>query len=414
MMCKYRIALNHNLLTSVNGWLNKTAYFLKPLILQQTKQISYYKPIFAVMNILINIKILSKFDLFDKAEFFNSFFLRIIRDHPEHDFFLIGDDVLTNISAYNNLTILSSAPNSVLINKFWVRYKLPSLLKKNKIEVIIHLDSSCFSKTVIPQLVLVPDLSLFPPTYLSKKNTLVWLDKATTIVTFSQTNKNSICKSLKIAEDKIAVIYTGPSNKFIALDIQETESIKEKYTEGKEYFLFSGEINANSNLINLLKAFSFFKKRQKSNMQLIIITKNVLPTNSFVESLKTYKYRNEVKLLVGLSQNEVAKIMAGAYSFVFAIHQSNEYVQLLQAMQCNVPAIVSNSLLMNEIAGDAALYTDPAIFENIADKMMLLFKDEDKRNELIRNGKNQSEQYSAALTSELLWQNIVKCAASSK
>ena len=366
------------------------------------------------MNILINVKILPKIVHYNTAEFFNDFFLDVVSDHPEHDFFLIGNNELTNTLFFSNLTILPSAPESILLKKIWFSYKLPSLLKKHKIDIIIHLDNSCFQKTIIPQLVLVPDLSLFPLTYLSKKNTFVSLDKATAIVTFSQTNKNNICKNFKIKEDKITVIYTGPSNKFIALEFQETESTKEIYSEGKEFFLFSGDINANNNLINLLKAFSFFKKRQKSNMQLLIITKNVLPTNSFIESLKTYKYRNEVKLLVDLLPNEVAKIMASAYSFVFAPHQSNDYVQLLQAMQCNVPAIVSNSLLMNEIASEAVLYTDPAIFENIADKMMLLFKDEGKRNELIRNGKNQSEQYSAALTSVHLWQTIVKCAGTSK
>ena len=366
------------------------------------------------MNILINVKILSKIVPFNTADFYNDYFFNIINNHPEHEFFLIRDNELINHLSFINLNILPPAPKSILLKKIWVNYKLPSLLKKNKIDVIIHLDTICFLKTVIPQLVLVPDLSLFPPTYLSKKNTLVFLNKATTIITFSQTNKNNICKNFKIKEDKITVIYTGPSNKFVALEFQETESIKEKYTEGKEYFLFSGEINTNNNLINLLKAFSFFKKRQKSNMQLIIITKNALPTNSFIESLKTYKYRNEVKLLVDLPQNDEAKIMASAYAFVFATHQSNDYVQLLQAMQCNVPAIVSNSILMNEIAAEAVLYTDPAIFENIADKMMLLFKDEGKRNELIRSGKNQSEQYSAAHTSQLLWQNIVECAGISK
>ena len=366
------------------------------------------------MNILINVKILPKIVDYNTADFFNNYFLNIINDHPEHDFFLIGNNELSNISSFSNLNILPPAPKSILLKKIWYSYKLPSLLKKHRIDVIIHFDNNCFKKTIIPQLVLVPDLCLFPPTYLLKKNTFVSLDNATAIITFSQTNKINICKNFKVKKDKITVIYTGPFNKFIALEFQETESIKEKYTEGKEYFLFSGEINTNNNLINLLKAFSFFKKRQKSNMQLIIITKNILPTNSFVESLKTYKYRNEVKLLVDLPQNEEAKIMASAYAFVFAPHQSNDYVQLLQVMQCNVPAIVSNSLLMNEIAGEAVLYTDPAIFENIADKMMLLFKDEDKRNELIRNGKNQSEQYSAALTSKFLWQNIVECAHSSK
>ena len=360
------------------------------------------------MNILINLKILAESIEFDAVGFFDSYIIKIIKDHPEHNFFIIGDTDFSNIS-FKNCTLLISKPKSVLSKKIWYNYKLPSLFKKFKIDVFVNFDNICSLKAKLPQILLVPDILSFLS--FPKKKSIPFLEKATFIISFSQTHKNDICKKFNVAENKITVIYTGPSEDFIATEAEESENIKEKYAEGKEYFLFNGQINSGNNLINLLKAFSFFKKRQKSNMQLVICTNYVLPTNVFMESLKTYKYRNEVKLLVGLPQTEIVKITASAYSFVSATNENNNYTQLLQAMECNVPAIVSNSLLMNEICGDAVLYTDPTVFENIADKMMLLFKDENKRNEIIRNGKNQSAQYSAALTSESLWQNIVKSVA---
>ena len=357
------------------------------------------------MNILINIKILSRSVQFDAPDFFYSYLIKIIKDHPEHDFFIIGGTRLPEISL-KNCVFLITEPKSVLLKKLWYDYKLPSLFKKFKIDVFVNFDNICSLKTKLPQILLVPDISSFLS--LPKKKSLPFLEKATSIISFSQTHKNDICKKFNEAENKTTVIYTGPSGDFIPIETTETEDTKEKYAEGKEYFLFNGEINTGNNLINLLKAFSFFKKRQKSNMQLVICTKYVLPSNAFVESLKSYKYRNEVKLLIGLPQSEIVKITASAYVFVFVTNENNNYLQLLQAMQSNVPAIVSNLLMMNEICGDAVLYTDPVVFENIADKMMLLFKDENKRNELIRDGKNQSGQYSAELTSDLLWQNIVK------
>lgn len=362
------------------------------------------------MNILINLKLLSKSASFDTEDFFYTYFLKIIIDHPEQEFFIIGGTDPAEFPL-KNCTFLSSAPKSILLKKLWYNYKLPVLFKKFKIDVFVNLDNFCSLKTKLPQLLLVPDISLFLS--LSKKNSLPFLEKATAVISFSQTHKNEIIKKFFLKEEKITVIYTGPSPDFINAETKESEIIKEKYAEGKEYFLFNGQINKSNNLINLLKAFSFFKRRQKSNMQLLICTKNILPANAFVESLQTYKYRNEVKLLVGLPQTEIVKITASAYSFVFPSSENNTYLQLLQAMQCNVPAIVSNSLLMNEVCGDAVLYTEPSVFENIADKMMLLFKDENKRNQLILNGKNQSAQYSAALTSELLWQNIVKSVGTS-
>jgi len=63
---------------------------------------------------------------------------------------------------------------------------------------------------------------------------------------------------------------------------------------------------------------------------------------------------------------------------------------------------------MEEIAKDAALYADAKNFEDIAGKMMLIYKDEKLRKELIEKGKIIAARYSWQRTAELLWQSILK------
>ncbi len=60
-------------------------------------------------------------------------------------------------------------------------------------------------------------------------------------------------------------------------------------------------------------------------------------------------------------------------------------IPILEALQCDVPAIVSNTSSMPEVAGSAALLVDPTDPQDIADKMHLLYKDETLRNKLIAN-----------------------------
>ena len=146
-------------------------------------------------------------------------------------------------------------------------------------------------------------------------------------------------------------------------------------------------------------------------MQLLIAAINYLPANLFEKSLQTYKYRNDVKLLPNLNKDELVKITAAAYVFVYATFKTAPYLSVLQAMQCGIPVIVSNTLLMNEICEDAALFTNPAVFENIADKMMLVFKDETLRNDLIAKGKLQAARFNYSAAGDLFWQSIEKCAA---
>ncbi len=63
---------------------------------------------------------------------------------------------------------------------------------------------------------------------------------------------------------------------------------------------------------------------------------------------------------------------------------------------------------MQEIAGDAALYVDPSDHEDIADKMMRIYKDEILRNELIKKGQVIHPRFTWDRTTELLWQSILK------
>ncbi len=130
----------------------------------------------------------------------------------------------------------------------------------------------------------------------------------------------------------------------------------------------------------------------------------------FLESLKTYKYRNEVRLIINAGKVELASITAAAYAFVYPVLFEDTCLNVLQAMQCNVPVIVADVEPFHELCGDNILYVSSDSFEAIADKMMLLFKDENKRNALIEKGKQQSTQYNWDRAANQLWNVITKTA----
>jgi glycosyltransferase involved in cell wall biosynthesis len=245
--------------------------------------------------------------------------------------------------------------------------------------------------------------------YFFKKNMHAFLHKADTIVTASDFLTKEIVQQYSIDGAKISTFHLTAGDLYQPVGWKEKEAIREKYAEGKEYFLFSGEIHPRNNLVNLLKAFSFFKKRQKSNMQLIITAKTVSPNDPFIENFKTYKYRKEVHLLMDLPEKDLAKITAAAYAFVYPSIHAGMAIFPLQALQCEVPVIAGNTGALREIAGDGAvLYADPSNFEDIADKMMLVFKDETKRTELINRARLRIQKNSALRMDDILWKSILK------
>ena len=160
--------------------------------------------------------------------------------------------------------------------------------------------------------------------------------------------------------------------------------------------------------MNLLRAFSIFKKKQKSNWKLVLAGRLAWKYKHFVESLKTYKYRDDVVLTGYLDEEELVRVVGSAYALIYPSFWEGFGVPVLEAMKCNVPVITSESSAMQEIAKDAALYANPADHNDIAEKMVLLYKDESLKSQLVQRGVMVGQQYSWDRSAKLLWQVIIK------
>jgi glycosyltransferase involved in cell wall biosynthesis len=335
----------------------------------------------------------------------------LTKNNPQHRFLFIFDsayDEETDFTENVQPIVIGPKTGNSLRLQYWFNYKLPAVLRKHKADVFLSMECICSLRTKIPQCLLVSDLSFLQSSQLMKKKQTgfykkfmpAFLAKAKTIATISAYSKKTIADYYKIAAAGITVVHPCIDDIFKPLDWKEQEIIKEKYTEGKAYFLCS----SNSNLINLLKAFSFFKKRQKSNMLLLIAGD---ADESFKKELKSYKFRDEVRLLKNLAQEDLAKITAAAYAMVHPVWYDDMALPVLQGMQCGVPVVTSKTEPLPSVFGEAALYFNPENHEDIAQKMMLVFKDEGKVKELVKAG-NELMQQQPGKNTDLLMQCILK------
>jgi glycosyltransferase involved in cell wall biosynthesis len=143
-------------------------------------------------------------------------------------------------------------------------------------------------------------------------------------------------------------------------------------------------------------------------MKLILTGRLAGNYESFTESLKTYKYRSDVVMTGYVPEDELVKIIGAAHGSIYPSLLEGFGVPVLEAMQCDVPVITSVNSSMQEITNDAALYADANSYADIAEKMMLLYKDEKLRKQLIEKGRLVAKQYNWDKTSDLLWNCIVK------
>ncbi|HKB45261.1 MAG TPA: glycosyltransferase family 1 protein [Chitinophagaceae bacterium] len=371
------------------------------------------------MKIAVNTRFLLTDYLEGYGYFIYETFKRITKKHPEHEFIFIFDRPFDKRFLFSsNVKAVVTCPPArhPLLWKLWYDVKVPAVLRKFKADVFVSCDGFCSLTTKVPQCLVEHDLAfLHYPSFIKKSHLLFYkrytakfLNKAKSVATVSEFSKQDIISHYKIPADKIDIVYNAAKEIFHPLSHEGKQITKERYTEGKEYFVYAGAIHPRKNLINLLKAFSGFKKRQQTNMKLVLAGRLAWKYESFVESLKTYKYRNDVVMTGYLNEEELVKIIGSAYALVYPSFFEGFGVPVLEAMRCNIPVITSANSSMQEIAKDAALFADTSNYNDIADKMIKIYKDENLRNELIQKGKYIVQLYSWDKTAELLWQAILK------
>jgi glycosyltransferase involved in cell wall biosynthesis len=342
---------------------------------------------------------------------------RMIEAHPEDDFLLVydrswGKDFINKPNVTHLL--VTPAARHPLSFKYWYDIKASAAVKRWKADVWFQPYGFCSLTSSVPQVLMIHDLSFkHYPQYISWYQRLYYrwftpsfIRKAKKLITVSDFSKNDIIKNYRTPENKIAVIPGAARKGFIPLDWEEKLAVKNGYADGREYFLFVGGVHPRKNLLNLLKAFSHFKKWQHSNMKLLVAGRLAWQYDDLLEKMKTYKYRDDVVLLGYLPEAQLQKVVGAAYALVYPSWFEGFGLPILESMQAGVPVICSNTSSMPEVAGDAALLIDPASHDAIGKEMLALYRSEGIRNAFIEKGLQRVQSFSWDITAAAVYKEL--------
>lgn len=377
------------------------------------------------MRIAVNTRLLLKGKLEGIGWFTHQVLERMVRNHPEHEFFFFFD------RPYDESFIFASNVTPVVVHPqarhpvlfyLWFEWSVPVLLRKYKIDLFLSPDGFMSLSTSVPTCLVVHDLAFehYPEHYVFSQRfywrhySPLFARKATRVVTVSSFSKNDIITRYGVPADRIDVVHNGAHTEYKVLSYEEKLAVKQEYTDGCEYFIFAGAIHPRKNIVNLLKAFAAFKKHQRSNMKLVIVGRPAWKYAEVEELRNTMAYKDDVKWVGYMNIDKLSLLMGAAYALVYASLFEGFGIPILEAMQCGVPVIVSNTSSMPEVAGDAGLLVDPTEPGDIAEKMHLLYKDEVLRAKLIKNAAKQVLFFDWDKSAVQLWESMMKCVPGKK
>lgn len=340
---------------------------------------------------------------------------RIVNNHPEQSFVLFFDRPVDPKFVFPNnvqTVVLFPPTRHPLLWILWFEWRLKKAMKKHNIDLFWTPDGFCSLGSSVPQVATIHDLNFehYP-------KDLPWLvsryfrtffrkfaRKATHILTVSEFSKKDILDTYGISSTKISVVYNGISDSFRVLTEDEQHATRQKYTNGKPYFLFVGSLHPRKNVKRLVEAFTEFSINH-SEIDLVIVGNAMWKQEEFNLSGDTNK---RVHFLGHLSTSELSRITGAAFALSYVPYFEGFGIPLVEAMRCGVPIISAQTSCLPEIAGDAAIYCDPFSVKDIVQKMDKLANDTELQVALTQHGLARSTQFSWDLAAEQVWEVLVK------
>jgi glycosyltransferase involved in cell wall biosynthesis len=213
------------------------------------------------------------------------------------------------------------------------------------------------------------------------------------IIVDSFQTKKDLIRCYHVREQNISVIYLGASEEFKPLDIHHVESVKKKYMIDFPFVLFVGNLEPRKNLPTLLKAFSQCKKKIPE-LKLIIIGQKGWKYAEVFKTIRFLHLEKEVIFLQYVAHEDLPALYNAALLFVYPSLYEGFGLPPLEAMQCGIPVITSNTSSLSEVIGDGGFMVDPLNVSDLADKMLLLLTDDQTRKENIRYNLARCRQFS--------------------
>lgn len=184
------------------------------------------------------------------------------------------------------------------------------------------------------------------------------------VIAVSEATKKDLLEVSGIPEDKITVIYEGPSGDFKPQKGEKIKKFKEKYNLPERFLLAIGGIGERRNL-----------KRIK-------------------EVGKDYNLVIAGETLPWLDIDELELLYNSAEALVYCSLYEGFGIPIVDAFASGLPVITSNISSMREIGGEAAIFADPYSIESIREKINAVISDKSLRSQMIKKGLERSKLFS--------------------
>lgn len=351
---------------------------------------------------------------------------RIVLAHPEHEFFFLFDrkpDSQFLFASNVHAVVLHPQARHPLLWRLYFQWSVPRALRRLKADLFVSTDGWMPLNTKVPTLDVIHDLNFEHSSDFLRPSHQRYMThffplfarKADRIATVSEFSKQDIVDTYSIDSMKIDVVYNGSHSFYQPCDEKQKQEIRNKYCNGKPFFIFIGTISRRKNLANILLAYTAFRnKHGNSEIDMVVVGGRYGAYPELDKALENNRFLDDIHFVGHVESELLSKLLASAEALVYTSVFEGFGIPIVEAFYTETAVITSNITSMPEVAGDATLLVNPMSVEDIAHAMSQLYNNTQLRRELIERGRKRRELFSWERTAELLWQSMMRTLETTK
>jgi glycosyltransferase involved in cell wall biosynthesis len=261
----------------------------------------------------------------------------------------------------------------------------------------------------IPTVLTVYDLiPLRFPQFVSARARLLFrlamtlaLRAADQVIAISEATRQDLHRVFRLSKEKIQVIPLAAGENFHPPAREEMERARAQYNLPDEYVLYLGINKPHKNLPRLVEAWAQLTHRRAIDNQKLVIAGAWDPRYPQAEQLAANLNVDETIVFLGsIPEADLPALYGAARLFVFPSLYEGFGLPVLEALSCGTPVACSHTASLREVAGEAAIYFDPAGPDRIAEALANALNDPAILEDLRARGLEQARKFTWRRTAQ--------------
>ncbi|MBI3631795.1 MAG: glycosyltransferase family 4 protein [Candidatus Staskawiczbacteria bacterium] len=301
--------------------------------------------------------------------------------------------------------------NIILGNPIFVTNKKnKEIMKDVKIDLLIIPFQLMFGfEHRIPYIVSIPDVMYKHysnlPEY-SFKNRLInnFIFKSSTkysVLTIADSSfgKNDIHTFLNVPKEKIEAIPYLPAGYvfgFKGMTKEQADKILGKYDLPENFIFYPAQFWVHKNHVNLIKSIKIAEEKFGENISLVLVGNEKANSENYYKIMGLageLNIKNRIMHLGYVTDEEIVALYKKSLALIFCSVGGPTNIPLVEAMFLGTPVVCPNLFAMPEQVGDAGVLFNPFNPNDMAEKIVKVWKDENLRSQMIEKGYKKVESF---------------------